>query len=109
EFQVALSTQLLDNRITINSDLGYRGAAATNSGNEQITGDFNIEYKLTEKIRFKAFNRYNNPYTGRQADYTQGIGLLYRQEFNKLADLFKKKNRKSDAKKEENTLSPDSE
>lgn len=101
EFQVALSTQLLDNRITINSDFGYRGAAATNSGNEQITGDFDIEYKITEKIRFKAFNRYNNPYTGRQADYTQGVGLVYKQEFNKISDLFKRKKKSSDAKREE--------
>lgn len=94
EFQVALSTQLLDNKITINSDLGYRGSDVTSSGNEQITGDFDIEYKITEKIRLKAFNRFNNPYQGRQADYTQGVGVFYRQEFNKISDLFRRKKKK---------------
>lgn len=96
EFQVALSTQILDDRVIINSDLGYRGAEATSSGNEQITGDFDIEYKLTEKIRFKVFNRYNNPYTGRQADYTQGVGVFYRQEFNRFFDLFRRKKKRGE-------------
>lgn len=100
EFQIALSTQILDNKVTINSDLGYRGANATSSGNEQITGDFDIEYKITEKIRFKVFNRFNNPYQGRQADYTQGVGIFYRQEFNRFADIFSSK-KKSEAIKEE--------
>ncbi len=100
EFQVALSTQILDNKVTINSDLGYRGSNATSSGNEQITGDFDIEYKITEKIRFKAFNRFNNPYQGRQADYTQGVGIFYRQEFNKFGDIFSG-SKNTDAIKEE--------
>jgi hypothetical protein len=34
--------------------------------------------------------------------YTQGIGIFYRQDFNKLKDLFKKRE-KSDMKKEEET------
>jgi hypothetical protein len=104
EFQVALSTQILDNRVTINSDLGYRGANATSSGNEQITGDFDIEYKITERIRFKVFNRFNNPYQGRQADYTQGVGIFYRQEFNKFADIFRSKKNSEAIKEEEPTV-----
>ena len=67
-------------------------AALANNTN-QITGDFDAEVKITEKIRFKVFNRYNNPYTGKQADYTQGIGLFYRQDFNKFSDLFRKKDK----------------
>ena len=72
------------------------GANTTN----QISGDFDAEVKITEKIRFKVFNRYNNPYTGRGVDYTQGIGLFYRQEFDKFSNLFRKKE-KSDMKKED--------
>jgi hypothetical protein len=98
EVQVALSTQLLNDKVQINGNFDVRGA--NNPSGNPITGDFEIEYKITEKIRFKVFNRYNNPYTGRGVPYTQGLGLFYKQDFDKLSDLLKKKG-KSDAKKEE--------
>ena len=66
----------------------------------QITGDFDAEVKLTDRIRFKVFNRYNNPYTGKTEPYTQGVGVFFRQEFDKFSDLFSRKE-KSDIKKEE--------
>lgn len=96
EFQVALSTQLLDNKVLVN----IRGTSSPANTTNQISGDFDAEVKITEKIRFKVFNRYNNPYTGRGVDYTQGIGLFYRQEFDKFSNLFRKKE-KSDMKKED--------
>ncbi|MGB8491034.1 MAG: translocation/assembly module TamB domain-containing protein, partial [Bacteroidales bacterium] len=98
EVELALSTQLLNNKLAINGNFDVRGA--NNAFENPITGDFDIEYKLAEKIRFKVFNRYNNFYTGMGASYTQGLGLFFQQEFNKLSDLFGKKN-KSEMKKEE--------
>ena len=98
EVQVALSTQLLNDKVQINGNFDVRGA--NNPSGYPITGDFDVEYKITEKIRFKVFNRYNNPYTGRGVPYTQGLGLFYKQDFNRLSDLLKKKE-KSDAKKED--------
>jgi hypothetical protein len=71
------------------------------SGNSnQLTGDFDVEIKLTEKVKFKVFNRYNE-YTG-LSQYTQGAGILFKQDFNKITDLFSKK-KKSEMKKEEQT------
>ena len=70
-----------------------------------LTGDFDVEYKITEKIRFKVFNRYNNPYTGDRVHYTQGIGIFFKQDFNKFSDLLKKKE-KSEMKKEEELSYP---
>ena len=102
EVQVNLSTQLLDDKVSINSNLDVRGTGNTTS-NTPITGDFDIEYKITEKIRFKVFNRYNNPYTGRTEPYTQGIGIFFKQDFIKFSDFFRKKV-KSDMKKEEVTV-----
>jgi hypothetical protein len=103
EVEFALSTQVLDDKLVINSNIDLRGAgtAASNNSNNtnQITGDFDIEYKITEKIRFKAFNRSNNQYT-RIEPYTQGIGIFYKQDFDKLSDLFRKKV-KSEMKKED--------
>ncbi len=101
ELQVALSTQLLNDRIVVNGNFDIRGA--NNSYGNPITGDFDIEYKITEKIRFRAFNRFNNPYTGRGAPYTQGLGLFYKQDFNKLFRPNAKKET-SDMKKEDEVV-----
>jgi len=100
EVQLALSTQLLNDRVSINGNFDVRGTGGQNDNTDQLVGDFDIEYKLTENIRFKVFNRFNNPYTGRQADYTQGVGVFFKQDFNKFSDLFKKKI-SSDMKKED--------
>ena len=83
--------------MTINGNFGVSGTEASET---PLFGDFDIEYRLTEKIRFKVFNRYNNPYTGKGAPYTQGMGLSFKQDFNKFSDLLRKKN-KSEMKKEE--------
>ena len=103
ELQVAMSTQLLNNKVSINGNFEVRGASGTNTSTvtntDQITGDFDAEIKLTEKIRFKVFNRFNDINYGK-GPYTQGIGIMYKQDFNKFSDLFKKK-KKSDMKKED--------
>jgi hypothetical protein len=98
EVQVALSTQLLNDKISINGNFDVRGANSVYG--EPISGDFDIEYKITDKIRFKVFNRYNDPYTGRQFPYTQGLGVFFKEDFNKFSDLLKKKE-KAPMKKED--------
>ena len=103
EVQVALSTQLLNDKVVINSNVDVRGTGySTPTNNAPITGDFDVEYKITEKIRFKVFNRYNDPYTGRTEPYTQGVGIFFKQDFDKFSGLFRKKD-KSDMKKEDET------
>jgi len=97
ELQVALSTQLLDDKVTINGNFDVAGTEAEET---PLIGDFDVEIALSEKVRFKVFNRYNKPYTGKGAPYTQGLGLTFRQDFNKFSDLLKKKN-KSELKKED--------
>ncbi len=100
EVQVALSTQLLNDRVVINGNFDVRGTASTASNTNQITGDFDAEIKLTDKLNLKVFNRYNDPYTGKGVDYTQGIGVFIKRDFNKFSDLFRSKS-KSSMKKEE--------
>lgn len=108
EAQLALSTQLLGNKVVLNGNFDVRGAgstptAGTMAGNNtnQLTGDFDAELKLTEKLRFKVFNRFNDTYTGSgQSPYTQGVGIFYKQDFNSFSDLFRKK-AKSEMKKED--------
>ncbi len=105
EAQLALSTQILNDKVTLNGNVDLRGtgaAGATNmSGNtNQLTGDFDFEYTITQRLKLKVFNRFND-YSG-LSQYTQGAGILYKQDFNKLSDLFSKK-KKSVMKKEEET------
>jgi hypothetical protein len=98
EVQVALSTQLLNDKVVINGNFDVRGTGKTANNTDQITGDFDAEVKITEKIRFKVFNRFNDIYTGK-GPYTQGIGIFFKQDFDTFSDLFRKKV-KSDMKKE---------
>jgi hypothetical protein len=108
ELQVALSTQILNDRVKINGNFDVAGSQATGTtgaptGANSITGAFDIEYSINDKIKFKFFNRSNdNFYMDNGILYTQGIGIFYRQDFNKLKDLFKKRE-KSEMKKEDET------
>ena len=99
DLQFALSTQLLNDKVAINSNVGYTGIGSTSQDANQLTGDFDAEIKLTEKLRLKVFNRFNNTYSGK-GPYTQGIGIFFKEDFDKFSDLFRKKN-KPEAKKEE--------
>lgn len=103
EVEFALKTQLLNDRVTINGNFDVRGTGSQSENYDQITGDFDIETKITEKIRFKVFNRTNNPYEGKGVGYTQGISIFYRQEFDRLSDLFRKRE-KGDIKKEDDVV-----
>ncbi len=104
ELELALSTQLFDNRVTIDGAVGmntYNDASQT----QQVIGDVLVEVKITEdgRFRFKAFNRTN---TGSDvlfstySPYTQGVGIVFRKEFTGLKDLFtrSKKAKVSDKK-----------
>jgi hypothetical protein len=62
-------------------------------GQSGLVGDFLVEYMMTEEgtIRLKVFNE-TNPYeifsTG--SIYTQGVGLVYQEDFNTLDEFIKK-------------------
>lgn len=90
EFDVALSTQLFNDRLMLNGNFGYRDDVddASNISNSII--DFDLEYKLSKSGRFrtKAFNHSNNSYF-KQAANTQGIGVVYHEDFDTFSGLMK--------------------
>ena len=91
EMALILSSQLLNNRLIFNGNFGYRDSPTTNTS---FIGDFDLEYKLTKTgdIRLKAYNHYNDRYYSLRSAYTtQGIGLLYRKDFNNFRNLFRRK------------------
>lgn len=91
ELEVALSTQLFDDRVVIDGNLGMLGEHSSQQNASNIIGDINVEVKVTRDGRFRvrAFNKYNNQeITRREAPYSQGVGIFYRREFDKFSDLW---------------------
>lgn len=106
EFEVALSTQLFDNRLIINGNFGMTYDKQNRAANNLI-GDLDVGYKLTKDGRWmlKAYNHsninswyYYNNYD-QVSPYTQGVGIAYQKEFNKLAEIFSKKRKKKKNRK----------
>ncbi len=104
EVEVALSTQLFSNRVTINGNVGVKGNETTSntSNTSNLVGEVTVEAKITPDGRFrvKAFNLSNSDYLYKNySPYTQGVGIFYTREFNRLSDLkithiFSKKDKK---------------
>ena len=106
EFELALSTQLFNDRLSINGNFGMTYDRSQGNASN-IIGDVDISYKLTEDGRWllKAYNHsnvnswyYYNNYD-KISPYTQGVGVAYKKEFNNISELFtnsrskKKKNK----------------
>jgi len=87
EVEVALSTQLLNDKVTLNGNVDV-GGNQLNTNASAITGEFTIEVKLTDMLRFKVFNRSNNNLYYQVHPYTQGVGIFYRRDFDTLKGLF---------------------
>lgn len=87
EFETMLSGQLLNNRLLINGNFGYRDSPIANTN---FVGDFEAEWLVNPSgtIRLKAYNESNDRYYTRTNLTTQGIGIIFRKDFNKWRELF---------------------
>ncbi|MCS2694592.1 translocation/assembly module TamB [Bacteroides fragilis] len=86
EIEGILSGQLLNNRLLINGNFGYRDNPLANTN---FIGDFEAEWLLNRSgdIRLKAYNETNDRYYTRTNLTTQGIGIMYKKDFNKWSEL----------------------
>ena len=90
DMDVNISTNIFNDRLTLNSTLGYH------NGMNQInnfTGDFNVEYKLTPKgnLLLQFYNITNNQYYDRsKSPLTQGAGIVYKRKARTFGQLFRK-------------------
>ncbi|MCI6619121.1 MAG: translocation/assembly module TamB, partial [Prevotella sp.] len=94
EYEGLLNGRLLNNRLLINGQFGYRdNPNATTS----FIGDFDIRYLLTPNGNFaiKVYNQTNDRYFTRNSLTTQGLGLIIKKDFNGLRDLFSLKPKKA--------------
>lgn len=86
EFETMLSGQLLNNRLLINGNFGYRDNPMANTN---FVGDFQAEWLVNRSgdIRLKAYNETNDRYYTKTNLTTQGIGIVFKKDFNKWNEL----------------------
>lgn len=96
ELQIALSTALFNDRVIIegNMSAGGQNKDYQSQNPNNVVGDVIVEVKLTNdgRWRTKVYNIANtNELTYQNAYYIQGVGFIYRVDFNKFSELFRKK------------------
>jgi len=97
ELELEVSTQLLNERLIINSNIGVTSNnpnQQNNQSNQNFVGDMEIEYKIDKagKFRAKAFTKTNNQQLNyEQTPYSYGVGIFYRHEFDHLFNKKKEK------------------
>ena len=108
ELEVALSTQLFDDRLIIEGNFGViRGDNVNTSNANNLVGDVDITYRITKRLSVKAYNHTNiksNYYLysfENYSDFTQGVGISYSQSFDNVREIFTI-HRKNKAKKQKN-------
>lgn len=82
-----LSGRLLDSRLILNGNFGYRERATSTTN---FVGDFDISYLLTPSgsVSLKAYSETNDRYFSKSSLTTQGIGIKLSRDFNTLRELF---------------------
>ena len=96
EYEGLISGRLLNNRLLINGQFGYRDNATTATATPSFIGDFDIRYLLhpNGNLAFKVYNQTNDRYFTKSSLNTQGLGIIMQKDFNSLRDLFNIKRKK---------------
>nr|MCR4583119.1 translocation/assembly module TamB [Prevotella sp.] len=94
EYEGLISGRMLNNRLLLNGQFGYRDNAKQAS--PSFIGDFDIQYLLfpNGNLSLKVYNQTNDRYFTKSSLNTQGIGLIMKKDFNGLRDLFSTKKRR---------------
>ncbi|MBQ3845511.1 MAG: translocation/assembly module TamB [Bacteroidales bacterium] len=105
ELEVALSTQLFDDRLTIEGNFGViRGNKNDANNANNIVGDVDLSFRLTNRLSLKAYNHTNirsNYYYSFEnySDFTQGVGISFSQSFDNIREIFHYNNKNKKTKK----------
>ena len=96
EYEGLVSGRMLNNRLLINGQFGYRDNAT--QATPSFIGDFDIRYLLhpNGNLALKVYNQTNDRYFTRSSLNTQGIGLIMKKDFNNLGDLFHHRRKKNE-------------
>ena len=88
EYEGIVSGRLLNNRLLINGQFGYRDRTTT--ATPSFIGDFDVQYLLTPSgsLAIKMYNQTNDRYFTRSSLNTQGLGFILKKDFSSFSDLF---------------------
>ena len=104
-FDVAVSTQLFNNRVLVNGSVGNRKYSTSKRAGGDVVGDLDIEIKMDKsgELRFKVFSHSADEFSS-SLDYSQrnGLGLSYQKEFDRTLDLFRQLFMSREKKQEQN-------
>ena len=98
EVEGMLEGRLLNDRLLINGNLGYRENPIAN---RNFIGDFELQWLLNSKgtVSLKAYSKTNDRYFSKTNLTTQGAGLILRHDFNRWIWWKKKKEKSKDKDK----------
>lgn len=87
EYEGLVSGRLLNNRLLMNGQFGYRDNPNATSS---FIGDFDIRYLLVPNgnAAVKIYNQTNDKYFTKNSLNTQGVGLILKRDFNGWRDFF---------------------
>lgn len=79
-----------NDRIIVNSNVGYRENNYTQNPEDRYMWDVDFEYLLTEngKLRFKAYSHTIDRAQLKEAKTTQGMGFVYKQDFQSFSEMW---------------------
>ena len=99
EVEGMLSGRLLNNRLLINGNFGYRDNPIANTN---FVGDFDVQWLLTPsgEISLKGYNQTNDRYFTKTTLTTQGIGIIFKKDFDHWMEIFRKKRKSSENQKD---------
>lgn len=97
EIEVALSTQLLNDRVTLSAN-GNVGVGGTKNmlpekgNNTNIAGDFDVDVKLNKQgtLKLKAYSHTDEKIIYNKTETIQGVGVSYQESFDTLKELLHK-------------------
>lgn len=86
-----LSGRLLDERLLIDGNFGYRDNALTQRAN--FIGDFEVKWRTTPtgNLYIRAYNQTNDRYFTKATINTQGIGLSWQHDFELIRQRMRRK------------------
>lgn len=90
EVQGSLSGRMFNNRLLFSGNIGYRDEMTTYSNN--FVGNFDLQWFLNKSgsISLKAYSETNDRYFTKASLTTQGGGIMFKKDFNRMRSLFKR-------------------
>ena len=100
EYEGIFSGRLFNNRLIINTQFGYRDNAI--NANQSFIGDFDIRYLIIPNgnISVRVYNQANDKYFTRNSFNTQGVGFIFKKDFDSWRSLWGMKQKKQPSKKQ---------